>query len=499
MNTDNTINLRNRTILVQPNSKIPVSTNPILRDPKPQSSTTSENISQPSIDNQEQKPEESIESAGGSTTPNVTEIPQPSDEKSLRERLRASISDTTNLVTQLTSQTNPIEPPEMTSSVINEEYPFNKGMADMMNTHIPKFELNPNTDPALELRSFLRACENVINLFDPENEETPKEFFQLIKLRLGYNVQERITKTVFKDLKDLEDTLRSVCHIKLNKGKLLSEIRNEYQHPDEDVSHFVERLRKLIAQGRSEYPKDKDFEYEAIRTLKNSVKNELISIKLMDSAINVFEDLADVAITRDSELNQREHNKTLHKNSDTNELMNELLKKIKKLETAQSATVQNITQANPIPGREPNQSPQINRIRCNYCKKPGHLIDDCRIRLRTNNYPNQQRYNPNGNPNRFRQNYQPNPNNRNPPRPYNPANSRPVFNPNPQNRADPALCLRCNQPGHKSPNCYAIICSTCNQIGHLHNQCTQSNRRVHFCEHTQSINENHNDHNLGNT
>lgn len=497
MNTNRSIELRNRIITIQneQKSKIPRATSSVL--PKHTTSTTTENTTK----NQEQYPNSSEKSS----TDSNRELPSTSHEQILRteqERLRTSLTETTALIKQLSIDTNPIDAPKMAEEDQNPQ-PFNKNMADMMTTHIPKFELNPNTDPALELRSFLRACENVINLFDIDDESTLTEFLQLIKLRLGYNVQERITKTVFKDLKDLENHLRSVCHIKLNKGKLLSEIRNEHQHPDEDVSHFVERLRKLIAQGRSEYPRDKDFEYEAIRTLKNSVKNELISIKLMDSTINVFEDLADVAITRDSELNQRAYNKTLHKNSETNDLMNEILKKIKKLETSnQPATVQNITQENPSPRHETNKSPQRNHIICNYCKKPGHLIANCRIRPRTNNYPHPQRpYQPMRNKNQFRPNYQPNNSNQNLSSSYSSKNPRTNYehNPypsNPQDGTNPTLCLRCNQPGHKSPNCYAIICSNCKQIGHLQNQCTQNNnpRRVHFCECTQP----NDDYNTGN-
>lgn len=154
-----------------------------------------------------------------------------------------------------------------------------------MTANIPKFELKPNSNQALELRTFLKSCENVLHLYDMENNQDLAEFFKLITFRLGYNVQERITKSNFASLKDFESHLRTICHIKLNKGKLLAEIRNEHQRP-----------RKLIAQGRSEYPTDNEFESEAKKTLKNNVKNELISIKLIDSNVQRFEELAEIAL-----------------------------------------------------------------------------------------------------------------------------------------------------------------------------------------------------------
>lgn len=47
---------------------------------------------------------------------------------------------------------------------------YDKEMAKIMATNIPKFELKPNTDHAIELRSFIKACENVLKLYEnPEN------------------------------------------------------------------------------------------------------------------------------------------------------------------------------------------------------------------------------------------------------------------------------------------------------------------------------------------
>lgn len=401
---------------------------------------------------------------------------------------------------------------------------YNKELADLMANNIPKFQLNSGNNPALELRSFIKSCENVLSLFDSEDNDTKEEFFKLIKFRLGYDVQERLTVDKFEDIQSLENHLRSVCHLKLNKGKLLSEIRHERQYHNEDVSHFVERLRKLIAQGRSEYPNDKEFEREAIHTLKNSVKNEFISIKLMDSTTNKFEELAEIAINRDSDLHQRAYKTTKTNESASQDLINQLMEKIKTLEAKQKeiATVQHIRndprfitkpqyRAN-IPHRSPNR----NTIFCNYCKRIGHHINDCRTKNRNlfNSNSNQYRNNRNENYGNYRRNHNANNNrmgnyNRNydqeiNSRQQNYEKNSPDYrmsrNPftdmkrspgnidqyssTPQqghNMSSSLNCLRCNKPGHKSNNCYEIICRNCKQIGHTQNQCPQDSttRRVH--------------------
>lgn len=467
------------------------------------------------------------------------------------ENLRQSVQESTKFLRELSNNVdNNLSSLE---SVISSKMTcqpttiYNKELADLMATNIPKFNLNSGNNPALGLRSFIKSCENVLNLFDPDDEDVVTEFFKLIKFRLGYDVQERLTIEQFDDIQSLENHLRSVCHLKLNKGKLLSEIRHEKQHFNEDVSNFVERLRKLIAQGRSEYPKDKEFEKEAIHTLKNSVKNELISIKLMDSDSNKFEELAELAINRDSDLHQRAYRTSKPNDSVSQDLVNELLQKIKKLEEKQTATIQHIRQEQkfknkPIPNsqhflpRDFKRNPNF----CNYCKRNGHLINECRQKFKnqeqirypnsklyqnstnqhinnfqnTNRFPNQANdhfVNNNGRnnfnnqharypQNNFRMNY-PN-NNRNFQRPNNNLTPRfpgpqidysftPVsYNPFPNMRQYQSnsigndTCLRCNQTGHKSNNCYEIICSTCKNIGHSLNQCPQSSniRRVHLTQ-----------------
>lgn len=424
--------------------------------------------------------------------------------------------------------------------------PYNKDMAELMTRNIPKFELNTTVNSALELRSFLKACENILNLF-PNQDETKKEFFKLIKFRLGYDVQERITKQEFADLKDLENHLRSICHIKLNKSKLITQIRNERQNSKEDVSHFVERLRKLIAQGRSEYPDDKEFENEAIRTLKTSIKNDLISIKLMDSNSEKFEELAEIALTRDSDLHQRNANN--QPNTENSDLIKELIEKIKNLEANQTASVQHIRQESRFtsPGRFRSQSksPQRSNMICTYCKKPGHGISECfkrngknqvdqkpvnpasndqyeQIRAYNNglppplHYPNysgnhrspsfkeQEFQNRNlnyfcppptpnysmpnmaGTPQNYQQFY-PNYFNQNP-QPLNLNYQAHSIGPSPQNYREQhapkdnnlMTCMRCNQVGHKSTNCFAIMCSACKQVGHSFKECPNEKRRVHF-------------------
>lgn len=412
---------------------------------------------------------------------------------------------------------------------------YNKELADLMANNIPKFELNSSNNPALELRSFINACENVLNLF-PDNDNTKIEFFKLIKFRLGYNVQERITQDNFENTKDLETHLRSICHIKLNKGKLLNEIRHERQHHNEDVSHFVERLRKLIAQGRSEYARDTEFEREAIHTLKHSVKNELISIKLMDSVTDKFEELAEIAINRDSELHQRSYNTSKTDSTASQDLINELIQKIKNLEAKQPVTVQHIRHEPNFRTQNPNRFvagnnlPQRSVLFCNYCKRRGHEINECRsknssINRNYNNHRSSGYNNSNLSRNQqTRRNFGTqntnNSQNRNisPNRRY----SSPVFSqgnhhrphednyrnynssqhgnhslqPNQRNEMQnqqngPIICIRCNEQGHKSNNCYEIICRTCKQIGHSYEQCPQSTnqRRVHFLnsEHSEQI------------
>lgn len=410
---------------------------------------------------------------------------------------------------------------------------YNKEIADLMATNIPKFELDSSTNPALELRAFIKSCENVLNLF-PDNEEANEEFFKLIKFRLGYNVQERVTIDKFESLQDLETHLRSVCHLKLNKGKLLSEIRHERQLHNEDVSHFVERLRKLIAQGRSEYSNDKEFEREAIHTLKNSVKSELISIKLMDSKANKFEELAEIAINRDLELHQRSYNITKPEKNVSQDLINDLIQKIKNLEAKQTANIQHIRQesrfnTNPPKNTYNGSSRLIQRSPyCGYCQRSGHDISECRSKNRNNqrnfdhtnfkNSNNRQNYYPQSGNNLRSRSYSPvfvprndyqrynfarnSQNQHSPQQDYRNAgysrNHSSNFNENYQERNDqrytnqhfrnnPITCVRCNQSGHKSNSCYEIICSICKQFGHTHSQCQQSSnhRRVQFIECTQ--------------
>lgn len=417
----------------------------------------------------------------------------PIQNSSRTNNIRSSIQDTTNFLRELNSLEKSTSVQNLSSlfnisePIMEAETFYNKELAELMTANIPKFDLDSITNPAIQLRSFIKACKNVLDIYgNLENNQVNTDFFKLIKFRLGYNVQERITKHNFQTLQDFEDHLRSICHIKLNKGKLLSEIRHERQHPTEDVSHFVERLRKLIAQGRSEYSNDREFEREAIHTLKNAVKNELISIKLMDSATDNFEELAEIAISRDSELHQRAY-KTNNK-VDPNisqDIINELLQKIKNLETNQTANINNIHYQPRYRPNSPTQqyqskSPQNYKF-CNYCKRRGHVINECRTRAGKNNYSknqNSQNYRNQSHQYFPKNRYTNNPNNKF----HNPENKQySPFDNNTKTTID--KCVRCHRDGHKSNNCYAIICSICKTIGHSYAQCPNSSpRRVHFHE-----------------
>lgn len=475
--------------------------------------------------------------------PKATSTPQHSPQISI-DNIRQSIRETTDFLRNLSNQVDQnLSAPNLTSLFTNLELSinhlmdpqartiYNKEMADLMSANIPKFELHSSANPALNLRSFIKACENVLSLLPQDNNEANEEFFKLIKFRLGYDVLERITIDKFENIKDLETHLRSICHIKLNKGKLLNQIRHERQDVNEDVSHFVERLRKLIAQGRSEYTNDKEFEREAMHTLKNAVKNELISIKLMDSNTDKFEELAEIAINRDSELHQRSYNVSKGESKASQEIIKELMQRIKDLESNKTANIQHIRQVPTFRTTSPNnyntrfrQTSQSNSY-CNYCKRPGHSINECRSKMRNTILPNS--YNNFQQPRNYsRQNYTQNPNfqpdnfsRNNSTRPF--ANYRPQYNnsqhyttrhnsptrptqhnPNhfiPRNNSPvprdfnhkintntPITCLRCNKDGHRSNNCFEIICSICKQLGHSHSQCRQNTatRRVHFinCE-----------------
>lgn len=487
-----------------------------------------------------QIPKDSIfEIEPGTSQPFDTSTPTRNQPPSI-EQLRESVQQSTHFLRELSNQvdknisvqhcTTLIPQSENSSRLYNMNHQtYNKELADLMATNIPKFELNTSTNPALQLRSFIKSCENVLNLFPcEENEEVTDEFFKLIWFRLGYDVQERITMDKFESLEDLECHLRSICYLKLNKGRLLNEIRHERQQHNEDVSHFVERLRKLIAQGRSEYAKDKDFEREAIHTLKNCVKNELISIKLMDSTSNKFEELAEIAINRDLELHQRNYN-TKPETNISQEMLNDLIQKIKTLETNQTAKVQNIRQE-PLKRnflKNTNASQKMDSF-CNYCKRVGHFTNDCRTKRRdyqqrfnqsqgsNTRYGNQAPlrnfrnnnsfHNQNRNFSQARQVYNSHERSYNPrntysqpmntlPRNYNsqgmPTQSYQTQHPSFRNLGpDNVICVRCNQPGHKSNNCYEIICRNCKQLGHSNSQCQQnsSHRRVHFLDQAQEIN-----------
>lgn len=442
--------------------------------------------------------------------PNRTSTPEQSPQV---ENIRRSIQETSNFLRSISEQvSNGNFIPNLTSlfddiseiSSISQnmnQSAYNKEMAEIMATNIPKFELNSNTNLALELRSFIKACENVLKLFETEEDESYKrEFFRLITFRLGYNVQERITKNKFENLKDLENHLRSICHIKLDKGKLLNEIRHERQRYNENVSDFIERLRKLIAQGRSEYNNDREFEREAIHTLKNSIKNELISIKLMDSNSDKFEELAEIALNRDIELHQRSYNtKHIAESNKQQETINELIQKIKDLEAKQAATINNLRREqnrSKSPIKFNNSYQERDHLFCSYCKRKGHLIKDCRQKRNQNQFSNQNPQNKfyNRNQATYRpafssQNYQNQKYRNNSPSRFNntfnnhPANSfRRVHFENPSNnyKSQNLTCLRCNKRGHKSNNCYELICSICKNMGHIHTECKQNSyRRVH--------------------
>lgn len=420
---------------------------------------------------------------------NISDIPdqETGNSRNLEQQLRKSINDTTHLIQELNSLLDDNMP-------LPQEPSYNKDMAELMSKNIPKFELSSNTNAAMQLRSFLKACENILSLF-PDLPQVKKEFFNLIKFRLGYDVQERVTKKEFTTLKELEDHLRSICHIKLNREQLLTKIRNERQNHIEDVSTFVERLRKLIAQGRSEYPDDKEFGKEAIRTLKQGVKNELIGIKLLDCSSNEFDELADIAITRDSELNQRNNNK---KNdiSSSNDLISELLEKMKALEAGQNATVQHIRETRYRPNspnrfRSPSRSPNRSEKNCHLCKKPGHFMADCYKRKnftaqdhqndRSQNVMWQQQVSPYTDNQHYNQKF--------PNQYFVPPN----FNYNTQFHHEMLSqqnfpgrfiqnCIRCSQPGHQANNCYALLCSLCKQTGHTSQDCKQQVRRVQFLQ-----------------
>lgn len=477
---------------------------------------------------------------------NLTSTPLGSPENSSGnvENIRRTIQESAQLLRDISHLVDQNTSAQNITSLLSDSFKdsllktnmanvYNKELADLMATNIPRFELN-SSNPSLQLRSFINACENVLSLFEGNNIK--EEFFRLIKFRLGYDVQERITIEKFESINQLETHLRSICHLKPNKGKLLNEIRHEKQHNNEDVSHFVERLRKLIAQGRSEYQKDPDFEREAIHTLKHSIKNELISFKLMDSDIVKFEDLAEIAINRDCELNQRSYHSLKSEEITSKEIINELVEKIKNLEIKQAASIQHIRRE-PRPSvkshnkyETSNRNHRRNTDFCHFCNRPGHSINDCRsknhheprrfdmnrnqsfqkmssgrmyspsrnIGLQSQNYHRNRDYysnsynNPSQNYNQYtRQSEQPV--SYQPQRFQNNVNREVTPNYENSNRnytEESVICVRCNKEGHKSNNCFEIICRTCKQLGHSQEQCPRNNgqRSVRFTDNSNQMN-----------
>lgn len=464
----------------------------------------------------------------------------PVKERTLEE-IRETIQGSTSLIRKVSNLLQPVDKNlsvQNLSSIYlvsadtssrNMAQAYNKDLSDLMAANIPRFELNSCNNPSLELRAFIKSCENVLNLFPVEDIQTREEFFKLIKFRLGFDVQERITMEKFENIKELESHLRAICHIKLNRGKLLSEIRREKQFDTEDVSKFIERLRKLIAQGRTEYPKDTEFEREAVHSLKNCIKNELISFKLMDSETTKFEELAEIAINRDCELRQRSYNSMKSEATSSKELINELIEKIKKLEANQTANIQHIRHESRFREKSPIKKllPISRNSFCSFCNRSGHSLNECRskdtrnkrifhdnFRAHFNNpnsswnqsQPNRQYGEQYGVP--IRQNQASRgfittgmilthgsikvittnitiPHTRN-----NETNQTEIAVTTqllimnrvvtPITKEEPIVCVRCNKPGHKSNNCYEIICGICKEFGHGQQQCQANRKKVQF-------------------
>lgn len=244
-------------------------------------------------------------------------------------------------------------------------------MEDKKNTQMPLVDLNTllhlipefDTSQSSQIYRFIRSCDSAFTLAAPSQ----------IQVLLIYALN-KITGPGASDVhaKKYVDWIELKVFLiqKYSQTKTIAhlnfELQSLFQKPNESVTEYFHRVDlyrcKIIEKLTAEISDD-------------SLKGRIIMTE--ETALNVFVNglKSDIGIML--------RTKEPHNLSDAgNFAINE--DKIRNMNRARQTLLTNYNRPNYRPIHNPNPQPVSNKT-CNYCKKPGHVISECRKRAYNNN------------------------------------------------------------------------------------------------------------------
>lgn len=296
-----------------------------------------------------------------------------------------------------------------TSNSINQNplpTDFNFSM-DFICKLIPK-EFNGNR---YELGQFIANCNNA-NQLASENQKIPLLYF--ILSRISGRAKEQLAQQVFNDWSALKEKLKILYQDKKHYVQIMEDLNNCKQSSNESISDFYQKLETLNSRALSaaqEYTRDQTNIPGKIQTINEITLNRFVYHSLPHISQMLrwkdFENLNSAytaALSEERALNiqknyrQKFCNICKRNNHETSQCRNRIPQKpINTIQNSSKYTYN--TNSNFQHKTHPTQSSNMHNKNnnnynqntlqnkfCNYCKKQGHLIHECRKRQFNNQH-----------------------------------------------------------------------------------------------------------------
>lgn len=254
-----------------------------------------------------------------------------------------------------------------------------------------------------KLNEFIRNADVANSLIDKNLERI---LFSIIQTKLTDNAAAVTSTRDFRDWLDLKNHLLDIYAEKRTLSQWQLELNSCRQNQHEPVISYANRIENLYVKIINSL--DKDFSQEAKKAVVQVLKNQTLhvfitglnkefSILVKSQKPDSLENAIAIALAEEQEQKSKfEISKFQNVNSSSkychnchklghttfNCRLNNYQNFKSKSEHKTVRHVQNFNHHNYHSNN--NQNPKSNKF-CNYCKKPGHLIEECRKRAYNNN------------------------------------------------------------------------------------------------------------------